>query len=49
MSLLLLANVAAPLFDPASHRFLVASNWLRTACWSLRWLLVHLMVSEAAG
>ncbi len=27
-------------FDPAVHRRLVATNWLRTAVWSLRGLLV---------
>ncbi|GAB4427407.1 MAG: hypothetical protein Kow0031_07440 [Anaerolineae bacterium] len=27
-------------FDDAAHRFLVISNWLRTAAWSLRGLLV---------
>lgn len=27
-------------FDPAAHRFLVRSNWLRTAAWTLRGLLV---------
>jgi hypothetical protein len=36
-------------FDPATHRVLVASNWLRTASWSLRGILVLVMVSEAAG
>jgi len=36
-------------FDPASYRLLVASNWLRTAVWSLRGILVLAMVSEAAG
>jgi len=46
---LLLANAAATLFIPSSHRLLVASNWLRTAGWSLRGLLVLAMVFEAAG
>ena len=36
-------------FDAASHRFLVASNWLRTACWSARGLVVLRMAVEAAG
>ncbi len=36
-------------FDPVSHRLLVASNWLRTACWSLRGLLVLLMASGATS
>ena len=34
-------------FDAASHRFLVASNWLRTACWSARGLVVLWMAAEA--
>lgn len=32
-------------FDPASHRFLVASNWLRTVCWSARGLVVLWMAA----
>ncbi len=36
-------------FDPASYRFLVASNWLRTACWSARGLVVLWMAAKAAG
>ena len=36
-------------FDAASHRFLVASNWLRTVCWSTRGLVVLWMAAEAAG
>ncbi len=32
-------------FDPASHRSLVASNWLRTACWSARGLVVLWMAA----
>ena len=32
-------------FAAASHRFLVASNWLRTACWTARGLLVLLMTA----
>jgi hypothetical protein len=36
-------------FDAASHRFLVASNWLRTACWSARGIVVLWMAAEAAG
>ncbi|MEM1203495.1 MAG: hypothetical protein AAGN66_09740 [Acidobacteriota bacterium] len=27
-------------FDPGAHRFLVVSNWLRTAAWSARGLLM---------
>jgi len=27
-------------FDPAAHRFLVASNWVRTVAWSLRGFLL---------
>jgi hypothetical protein len=34
-------------FDPAVHRRLVASNWVRTAAWSLRGLLVLGMVWTA--
>ncbi|QDT72703.1 hypothetical protein [Lacipirellula limnantheis] len=30
-------------FDPAAHRRLVATNWIRTAAWSLRSALVLLM------
>ena len=33
-------------FVPASHRFLVASNWLRTVCWTARGVLVLWMISE---
>jgi hypothetical protein len=36
-------------FERASHRFLVASNWLRTACWSARGLVVLWMAAEAGG
>jgi hypothetical protein len=36
-------------FDAASYRFLVASNWLRTACWSARGLVVLWMAAEAVG
>ncbi len=32
-------------FVAASHRFLVVSNWLRTACWTARGLLVLLMTA----
>lgn len=32
-------------FVPASHRFLVASNWIRTVCWTGRGILVLLMTS----
>lgn len=34
-------------FDAASQRFLVRSNWLRTACWSVRGCLVLGMVAAA--
>ena len=34
-------------FAAASHRFLVASNWLRTACRSARGLVVLRMAVEA--
>ncbi len=36
-------------FDPASHRSLVASSWLRTGCWSARALVMLWMAVEAAG
>ena len=35
--------------DAASHRFLVASNWIRTVCWSARGLVVLWMAAEEAG
>ena len=31
-------------FDPTSHRFLVTTNWIRTALWTARGILVLLMV-----
>ncbi len=36
-------------FDAAAHRFLVASNWLRTVCWSAHGLLVLWMVARSMG
>jgi hypothetical protein len=36
-------------FERASHRSLVASNWLRTACWSARGVVVLWMAAEAGG
>jgi hypothetical protein len=36
-------------FDAVSHRFLVASNWLRTACWSTRGLVVLWMAAKAVA
>lgn len=33
-------------FDVSSHRFLVASNWLRTVCWTARGIVALLMVYE---
>ncbi|MGB3683914.1 MAG: hypothetical protein WA990_15670 [Rubrobacteraceae bacterium] len=36
-------------FNAASHRFLLASNWIRTVCWSARGLLVLWMVSRVMG
>ena len=36
-------------FDPAVHRFLVTSNWLRTVLWSLRGLLVLCILYQAMG
>ena len=36
-------------FDATSHRFLVASNWLRTACWSARGLVVLWMAAKAVA
>jgi hypothetical protein len=32
-------------FVAASHRFLVVSNWVRTACWTARGVLVLLMTA----
>lgn len=34
-------------FDPASHCFLVASNWLRTAAWSARGLVAIGLAAQA--
>ena len=34
-------------FQPAAHRFLVASNWLRTLLWSVRSALVFWMLFQA--
>ena len=36
-------------FDPATHRFLVTSNWLRTGLWSLRGLVVLCLLYQAMG
>jgi hypothetical protein len=36
-------------FDPATHQFLVMSNWLRTVLWSLRGLLVLGILYQAMG
>jgi hypothetical protein len=36
-------------FDPAAHRFLVSSNWLRTVLWSLRGLVVLCLLYQAMG
>ncbi len=36
-------------FDRSEHRRLVATNWLRTALWSLRGLLVLAMLHAALG
>lgn len=36
-------------FDPGSHRFLVASNWARTAAWSARGGVVLARAAEAIG
>ena len=36
-------------FDPSAHRFLVASNWLRTVRWSLRGLVVLYLLYQAIG
>ena len=33
-------------FDPAAHRWLVRSNWVRTAAWTARGILVCWMISE---
>ena len=34
-------------FDPAVHQKLVSTNWIRTAAWSLRGILVLWMTSSA--
>ena len=36
-------------FDPSAHRFLVASNWLRTVLWSLRGIVVLWILYQAMG
>lgn len=36
-------------FDPAAHRRLVTTNWLRTAAWSARSILVGWMLVLTAG
>lgn len=36
-------------FEPATHRRLVATNWLRTAAWSLRGVLVLWMAAAASA
>ena len=33
-------------FDPAAHRYLVLSNWIRTVAWSTRGVLVLWMVAR---
>ena len=36
-------------FDPAAHRFLVTSNWLRIVLWSLRGLVVLCILYQVMG
>jgi hypothetical protein len=36
-------------FDPAVHRYLLTSNWLRTVLWSLRGLVVLCVLYQAMG
>ena len=36
-------------FDAAAHRFLVRSNWLRTAAWSARGVLLLYLVAGITG
>ena len=36
-------------FDEAAHRELVATNWVRTVAWTLRGILVLVMVSLSAN
>ena len=36
-------------FDASVHRFLVRSNWIRTAAWSARGALVLYLVAGTAG
>ena len=40
-------GVLASGFDDAAHRFLVASNWLRTAAWSARGALLLWLTAKA--
>lgn len=35
-------------FDAEAHRFLVRTNWIRTAAWSVRGVVVLWMIVEAA-
>ena len=36
-------------FDPGRIRFLVASNWIRTAAWSARGVIALVMLAGASG
>ena len=36
-------------FDAGAHKFLVISNWIRTAGWSARGLIVLWMVAQVMG
>lgn len=36
-------------FDAPAHKFLVASNWIRTAGWSARGMLVLWMIARTMG
>ena len=33
-------------FDSSTHRFLVRSNWIRTVAWSLRGIILYLMIAN---
>lgn len=42
-------NALATGFDSKAHRGLVLSNWIRTVAWSLRGVLVLVLVNQTVG
>ena len=42
-------NILARGFDPAAHAWLVSTNWIRTAAWSARGLLLIWMAARLLG